>query len=351
MGSIHLLPEAVANKIAAGEVVERPASIVKELIENALDAGATKIDLEIQNGGKSLIRVSDDGCGMDREDVKLAFQRHATSKILSAEDLAGVASFGFRGEALPSIAAVSRTRLISRPKGSSSGAEGVVEGGRLLGSQEHPCGVGTIVEVRDLFFNIPARRKFLKSDSTELGHLLDGVCRLSLSVPGVRFTLKAGGRRVLDLPPTDQLRTRLGTILRVESPEELLSLERQKEGIRLSGVIGKPTLNRSSRREIHLFINRRWVRAVPLSYAVRDGYHGLLMEGRYPVAALFVELDLARVDVNVHPTKQEVRISKEAEVRDFIQKSVRESLSETEIWLLAWWSPRRPPIRFRKIIP
>jgi DNA mismatch repair protein MutL len=326
MGAIRVLPEWVANKIAAGEVIERPASVVKELVENALDAGASTIEIEIQHGGRSLIRVSDDGCGMDRQDTELAFQRHATSKIASAEDLLNISSFGFRGEALPSIAAVSRCRLISRSDASAAGTEVVVEGGNLKAVQEFPCRRGTIVEVRDLFFNTPARRKFLKSETTELGHLQEAVGRLALAAPGVGFVLRSDGRTLLELGRTDRLAARASAVLGAEVGEHLLELEAQSDGVRLRGLVAKPVVSRGNRGQIHLFVNGRWVRSLPLSYALQAGYHGMLTEGRYPVAVLFVELDLGRIDVNVHPTKQEVRISNEPEVAQFIRQSVRSRL-------------------------
>ena len=329
MSVIRVLSEVVANKIAAGEVIERPASIVKELVENALDAGACSVEVEIEHGGKSLIRVADDGCGMDRADAKLAFQSHATSKIAELEDLQEVGSFGFRGEALPSIAAVSRCRLITRTEKAATGTEVVIEGGAFKGTQEHPCRKGTIVEVRDLFFNTPARRKFLKGESTELGQVQDVLARLALSALGTRFLLRSGKKTLLDLPATDRLLARAAALLGEESGKELLELESSREGVRLHGVIGKPAFNRGNRREVQFFVNRRWIKSLPLTYALQAGYHGLLMEGRYPVAVLFLDLDLKRVDVNVHPTKQEVRIANEQEITGFIQQSARERLTHS----------------------
>ena len=330
MSTIHVLPERVANKIAAGEVIERPASIVKELVENALDAGARSIEVEVQHGGRSLIRVSDDGSGMDRADAALAFQRHATSKITELEDLERVGSFGFRGEALPSIAAVSRCRLVTRAEKAATGTEVVIEGGAVKGTQEHPCRKGTIVEVRDLFFNTPARRKFLKGESTELGQIEEVLSRISLSALGTRFLLRSGEKTLLDLPPADRLLSRAAALLGVEGGEELLELEHEQGGMRARGVIGKPSFSRGNRREIHFYVNRRWVKSLPLTYALQAGYRGLLMEGRYPVAVLFLDLDLKRVDVNVHPTKQEVRIANEPEVTGFIQQAARERLTRSE---------------------
>ncbi len=326
MGKIRVLPAILANKIAAGEVIERPASIVKELVENSLDAQAQSVEVEIEHGGKSLIRVSDDGSGMAKEDAKLAFQRHATSKITCVEDLERIGSFGFRGEALPSIAAVSRARLITRAGGEPSGTEVVVEGGSVKGMQEHPCRRGTIVEVRDLFFNTPARRKFLKADSTESGQIQEILCRVALCALQTRFVLKSSGKILLDLPPAVRLMDRAAAVLGEEASGQLLELDSQGEGIRLSGLLAKPTLTRGNRSQITLFVNRRWVKSLPLSYAFQAGYQGMLMEGRVPVGVLFVELDLTRVDVNVHPTKQEVRISNEPEVTSFLQRAVRDRL-------------------------
>ncbi len=328
MGTIRVLPEQLANKIAAGEVIERPASIVKELVENSLDAGARSVEIEIEHGGKALIRVSDDGAGMDAADAKLAFQRHATSKIAAAEDLEGIGSYGFRGEALPSIAAVSRVRLITRRPKEPVGAEVVVEGGSLKGVQEHPCRSGTVVEVRDLFFNTPARRKFLKADSTEMGQIQDVVCRMALCAPETRFILKSDGKKLLDLPAGGPLSGRAEEIIGAEASGQLLELDWQGEGIAFRGLLGKPALTRGNRSQIHLFVNRRWVKSLPLSYALQAGYRGMLMEGRYPVAALFLEVDLKRVDVNVHPTKQEVRISNEPEITSALQRAVRECFAQ-----------------------
>ncbi len=323
MGVIRVLPEFIANKIAAGEVVERPASVVKELIENALDAGAAAVDVTIENGGKNLIRVSDDGCGMSAEDAKTAFQRHATSKISTLQDLDRIGSYGFRGEALPSIAAVSRLRLITRPEGAAHGAQVVIEGGNFRAVLEFPCAQGTTVEVRDLFFNTPARRKFLKSPSTEVGHILDTVSHLALPALGVRFTLKVDGKTLLDLTPAKELRARAAEILGEDTERELMEVNSGEGIVRISGLIGKPILTRANRSGIQLFVNRRWVKSTPLTYAILAGYHGFLMHGRFPAAVLFIELDLSRVDVNVHPTKQEVRISREQDVVEFIKASVR----------------------------
>ena len=327
MGVIHVLPEHVANKIAAGEVIERPASIVKELIENSLDAGAVSIEISIKNGGKSLIRVSDNGSGMSEEDAKLAFVRHATSKISNADDLERIGSFGFRGEALPSIAAVSRTRLVTCVEGDIAGTEISMEGGKLDYVKGSASRKGTLLEVRDLFFNTPARRKFHKTDTTEMGHIVDTVSNIALSRLDVHFALESSGRKILDLWPTEDLAVRAAALYGEDTAKHLLSFSGQTEGIKVRGLIGKPYVARANRTGQVLFVNQRLVRSTSIAYALQDGYHGLLMQGQFPLSVLFLDLDLTRVDVNVHPTKQEVRISNEPEVKSFLKKTVTERLS------------------------
>ncbi|HPW65172.1 MAG TPA: DNA mismatch repair endonuclease MutL, partial [Candidatus Omnitrophota bacterium] len=247
MGTIHVLPEHVANKIAAGEVVERPASIVKELVENSLDAGADRIEIAVRHGGKSLIRVADNGPGMSGEDVQLAVQRHATSKIASAEDLGGILSFGFRGEALPSIAAVSRFTIQTRPARSTSGTELVIEGGSLVRARECPTGQGTVIEVRDLFFNTPARRKFLKQDSTEFGHILDAVICLALANLDVHFTLCSQDKEILDLLPAGDVAARARAVFGDEWADQVLAVSGEIPYAKLTGLIGKPSLASGNR--------------------------------------------------------------------------------------------------------
>ncbi len=328
MGIIRVLPEAIANKIAAGEVIERPASVVKELVENALDAGATVIEIEIAHGGKSLIRVADNGAGMGREDAELAFARHATSKLAHVEDLWRLTSLGFRGEALPSIAAVSRLRLATARPDDESGTEVRIEGGRPV--SVGPCAPrrGTVVEVRDLFFNTPARRKFVRSDATELGHVVDGISNLAFAHLGVRFALTGGPSTLLDVLPTDRARTRAAGLLGEEMARQCLELDGRTGGTRVRGLIGTPAIARANRSGQRWFVNRRWVRALSLSYALQDGYYGLLMHGRFPTALIFLEIDPQRVDVNVHPTKQEVRLSNEADVKTFLRDLVSQRLRQ-----------------------
>ncbi|MCB9799300.1 MAG: DNA mismatch repair endonuclease MutL [Candidatus Omnitrophica bacterium] len=326
MGLIKILPEIIANKISAGEVIERPASIIKELVENSMDAGASSIEIEIQHGGKSLIRVADDGCGMSGEDAETAFARHATSKISEIEDLDSIASYGFRGEALPSIAAVSRTLMQTRSSGAKSGTEIRIEGGHVQSVKETSCREGTIIEVRDLFFNTPARRKFLRTDATELGHVVDIVSHLALSAPQIRFVLKSSKKTIFDLLKTDNLLERAIAIYGEDHAKHLIKMLGQGTHTKVWGVIGKPHVARANRSGQILFVNKRLIKSTSLSYALQDGYHGLLMHGQYPVAVLFVEVDPAKVDVNVHPTKQEVRISNQNEVRSLIKRTVTEAL-------------------------
>jgi len=329
MGKIHVLSEQVANKIAAGEVIERPASIVKELVENSLDAGADQIEIEIKHGGKSLIRVADNGSGMTTEDAQLALQRHATSKIEKAEDLDHIASFGFRGEALPSIASVSRFTLQTRTPEYATGTELVVEGGNLVKAKECPASAGTVIEVRDLFFNTPARRKFLKQDTTEFGHILDAVTCLALANLNVRFVLRSGGKVVLDLVPTRKLSVRAAVIFGDDWAQQTLPVQNEIPHAKLSGLIGKPSLASGNRAQQFLFINHRWVKAYGLSYGLQAGYHGLLMQHQFPAAILFLELNPQYVDVNVHPTKQQVRLSHEAVIKNMIEKTVADALKDS----------------------
>ena len=342
MGNVRVLSETLANKIAAGEVIERPASIVKELVENALDAGATSVEIAVKNGGKSFIRVSDNGSGMSAEDAELAFQRHATSKIASEDDLHQIHSFGFRGEALPSIAAVSRVTMWTRLHGVETGIELSIEGGRQLSAKPQSCREGTVLEIRDLFFNTLARRKFLKPDSTELGHMLDAVSNLAMANPSIRFVFESSGRTVLDLLPGQSISERSVSILGEEAAPYLIDVEGKAEGIKIYGVIGKPYLVRANRSGQALFVNRRWIKSIGISYAVQDGFHGLLMHGQYPVCMLFIDVDAERIDVNVHPTKQEIRISKESEIKSLIRRTVAEALQKEGDLAPPLKSPREP---------
>jgi DNA mismatch repair protein MutL len=307
MPEIHQLPPSVVNKIAAGEVIERAASVVKELMENALDAGATRIDVSVEGGGSELVRVVDNGCGMRPDQFPLAIASHATSKIRTADDLFRVATLGFRGEALASIASVSRLTLRSRPPEAEAGAELEVLAGEP--SQIVPCGcpAGTSIEVRQLFFNTPVRRKFLKSPQTELGHVSEAFTRLALAHPGKHFALRHNGRTLYDLPPTDRWMERIGRFFGQELAENLIWVEGHDDRVRLSGYVAHPSQSRSHPRMQYLFLNGRFIRDRALQHALGEAYRGLLLTGRYPISFLWFDMPAELVDVNVHPTKLEVR--------------------------------------------
>lgn len=330
---IHILPEHLCNKIAAGEVVERPASVVKELLENCLDAGASDIRIEVERGGKRLIRISDDGEGMGREDAFLCLERHGTSKISSDQDLFNLRTLGFRGEALPSIAAVSRLTLRSRSAESAEGWEIGSEGGVVRRAEAVGTSIGTTLEVRDLFFNLPARRKFLRTDETELGHISDVVSKLALANPQVQFRLLHNERSLLELYRHATLEERVAALLGRAVLRELLPLESQGEGgLGLQGLISQPAHNRPTGSNIYTFINGRYIRDRVVQHAVMDGYRHLIVKGRYPVVVLFLTIDPAQVDVNVHPTKHEVRFRDQRQVHDFIAEAVRGVLRPSD-WL------------------
>jgi DNA mismatch repair protein MutL len=371
MNRIRLLPEQVANQIAAGEVIERPASVVKELVENALDAEAGRITIEIQAGGRSLIRVIDDGIGMSRDDALLCLERHATSKIRRAEDLASIATMGFRGEALPSIASVSRFVLTTRERDSNSpeGTQVIINSGKILEVKAAGTAPGTTVEVRHLFSNLPARRKFLRTEQTEAAHIQHYLTLAALAYPKVALTFQRDGRIVWQLPPlktgTDPetrlsgLRERLralygqekvlpvnfaGRLPTVAEPEDesasfetaqapgshsaAINTAAQPPDVRVWGFIGAPGVSRATREDQHVFVNRRPVENRGLNYALLEGYHTALMKGRYPVCCLFVEIDPAEVDVNIHPAKREVKFHREPEVRRLVTQAIRDTLLE-----------------------
>jgi len=319
---IRLLPEHVTNQIAAGEVVERPASVVKELVENALDAEARRLVVTVKNGGRTGLVVADDGYGMSRDDALLALERHATSKIAKAEDLHEVRSLGFRGEAIPSIAAVSRFTLTTRERGTLSGTQIEIAGGKILSVKDTGAADGTIVEVRNLFFNLPARRKFLRSVPTETGHIEHIVTLCALAHPSVSFRLVVDGREVFDLVSSGKLLDRLRELYGNQLAEQLLPIV----GKEVHGFIGKPGVSRADRRQQHIFVNGRPVESRGINYALMEGYHTALMKGQYPVTFLFVEVDPASVDVNIHPAKREVRFRDESVVRQAVIDAVRAAL-------------------------
>ena len=371
MNRIKLLPEQVANQIAAGEVIERPASVAKELVENSLDAGAKKILVEIQAGGRSLVRVSDDGIGMSRDDALLCLERHATSKIRRAEDLAAIGTMGFRGEAMPSIASVSKFSLVTRERDDNSpeGTQVIVTGGTISDVKAAGAAPGTSVEVRQLFFNLPARRKFLRTEETEAAHIQHYLTLAALSFPDVAFTFQKDGRIVWQLPAVKSepalssriaaLRERLRALLGDERlvavnfstsleedfvPEqaevfetasvEKSAVEPRRSAFHVWGLIGIPGVSRATRESQFVFVNRRPVENRGVNYALIEGCHTTLMKGRFPVCCLFLEIDPAAVDVNVHPAKREVKFHREFEVRKYVAQAVREALmafhSQTE---------------------
>ncbi len=322
MPKIRVLSDRVANQIAAGEVIERPAAVVKELVENALDAGATRIAVEFRHGGRAWIRVEDDGGGMAPEDARLALERHATSKLAEASDLDRLHTFGFRGEALPSIASVARFTLRTRPAGAEAGTELVVHGGRPVHNRSCGCPVGTAIEVEDLFGPVPARRKFLKTDRTESAHIVNCVRLYALACPQVAFRLSEDGREVFRSPSAPTLLDRIAEIFGRETAEALVPVDAAEPGWRLSGFIGGPGEGRATRHELIGFINGRPVSSRTLNSALIEGSRETLPPGRFPRAFVFLECDPASVDVNVHPAKREVRFRQEAVVRAFVIRSV-----------------------------
>ncbi|HJN86430.1 MAG: DNA mismatch repair endonuclease MutL [Dehalococcoidia bacterium] len=325
---IKVLPPELAIKIAAGEVVERPASVVKELLENSIDAGASQIIVEIKSGGVELVRVTDDGNGIDASEVELAFERHATSKLDTVEQLEAVATLGFRGEALPSIAAVSRLTMTTRPQQAQAGRHVELRWGREVRSGTQGCPPGTSVEVSDLFGNMPARRKFLKTNSTETSRVQELVARYALAFPTIRFQLIVDGRSTLATPGNGRPRETLLALYGAEVAEAMLEVsgEDPETGYRVEGFASPPSLHRANRTYMTLFVNRRWINSRMLSYAIEEAYHGLLPDRRYPLAALNLDIPYAEVDVNSHPSKREVRFHREGKVFSTLQRAVRAAL-------------------------
>ena len=324
---IALLSEAVASQVAAGEVVERPASVVKELVENSIDAGARKIEVMIRRGGISSIRVTDDGSGMDRDDALLCLERHATSKIRTGHDLAAIHTLGFRGEALPSIASVSRFRLATREPGAVAGTEVVVNAGKIESVKDCGDAPGTQIEARSLFYNLPARRKFLRTENTEASHVEHQIHLQAIGHPEIGFVLVNDERVIHQLPPVAQLRDRIRDLCGPALTAELLEVpEIGSDNIRIRGFLGKAGVSRSSRAQQLIFLNGRAVENSTLSFALREGYHTALMKGQHPVTFLFIEMDPAAVDVNVHPAKREVRFRNSAEIREAVVEATRRAL-------------------------
>jgi len=345
MGRIRLLSETVASQVAAGEVVERPASVIKELVENSLDAGARKIDVVIRRGGISLVRVIDDGCGMDRDDALLSLERHATSKIRSAADLQAVATLGFRGEALPSIASVSRFRLTTRESGAIAGTEIIVNGGKIDVVRDGGEAPGTQVEVRSLFYNLPARRKFLRSENTESRNIEHQIHLQAIGHPEIGFSLMRDDRMLFQLPATETLGDRIRDLYGVELLQRLVEMNgAASPKIGITGFIGQAGLSRQTRSQQLVFVNGRAIESSLIAGAVREGYHTALMKGQYPVTFLFVELDPSAVDVNVHPAKREVRFRDPKSVREAVVRRIQQTLEDARAgWQEKFSAPVRGP--------
>ncbi len=342
MGRIRLLPETVASQVAAGEVVERPASVVKELIENSIDADARKIDVVTRRGGISLVRVIDDGCGMDRDDALLSLERHATSKIRTATDLQAVATLGFRGEALPSIASVSRFRLTTRETHAVAGTEIIVNGGKLDVVRDGGEAPGTQVEVRSLFYNLPARRKFLRSENTESRNIEHQIHLQAIGHPQIGFSLLRDDRVLFQLPAAATLSDRIRDLFGVELLQRLVGvMSTGSSKVRISGFIGQAGLSRQSRTQQLVFVNGRAIESSLITAAIREGYHTALMKGQYPVTFFFLEIDPASVDVNVHPAKREVRFRDPTGVREAIVQCIQQIL---EAGRAAWQEKFRAPV-------
>ncbi len=331
MPEIRQLPPGVINKIAAGEVIERPASLVKELMENAVDAGASRVDVSVEKGGIDLVRVADDGCGMVAEQLPLAVASHATSKIRDADDLFGVRSLGFRGEALASIAEVSRFLLRSRPRAEDGGAELEVVGGRI--GVVAPCGTppGTTIEIRQLFYNTPVRRKFLRTPQTEMGHVTEAFTRIALAFPNLHFSLQHNQRSVHDLPPVGSWRERIACFFGLEVADALIPIEGSDGEIRLSGYVARPSLSRANNRLQYFFLNGRHIRDRALQHALGEAYRGLLLVGRFPVAFLHLQIPPDTVDVNVHPTKLEVRFQDSGRIYSQLLSTLRQKFLSTDL--------------------
>jgi len=330
LNRIRILPDVLANQIAAGEVVERPASVVKELVENSIDAGAMRILIDIEKGGKNLIKVADNGLGMSREDAQLAFSRHATSKIVSAQDLEGIHTLGFRGEALPSIASVAKVRLSTASDENQGGTLAVFEGGAGGSFKDIACPRGTTIEVAQLFFNTPARRKFLKGDSTEFSHIVQVVMHQAMAYPHIHFKLRHNGREITNTLPTDQFLYRIAELFGADLVKELVRVEKETGDYKLEGYVSSPIYTRANRSSQYCFINRRFVRDKVILHATQLGYSHLLPKGRHPVIFLDLTMDPKLLDVNVHPSKAEVRFAFQQDVHQLVSEGVRNALSRNE---------------------
>ncbi len=331
MGDIRVLSQNLVNMIAAGEVIERPASVVKELMENSLDADASRIDVSLEDGGKRLIQVTDDGRGMGKQDLSLAFAPHATSKISSSEDLYGIATLGFRGEALSSVASVSRAKARTRRRQDEGGWEISVSGGETGPVKPTPASPGATITIRDLFFNTPARRKFMRTTNTEFGHCSEAFARLAIAHPGIGFSLTHNGRTVNNLPAADTTRRRVADLYGNDLGEELIAFSRRSGGMEVAGLIGRPSSARASAKWQYVFLNGRYIRDRMLSHALREAYRGLIDPQRWPVAFIFIEMAADEVDVNVHPTKTEVRFENGQKVHGELLAALKEALNKASL--------------------
>jgi DNA mismatch repair protein MutL len=341
MGRIVLLPDEVASQVAAGEVVERPASVVKELVENSVDAEASRIEVAIARGGASLIRVVDDGIGMDRDDALLSLERHATSKIRTGQDLARIRTLGFRGEALPSIASVSRFRMATRMAEALEGTEITVNSGKIDSVKASGEAPGTLIEVKSLFFNLPARRKFLRSENTETSHIQHQLFLQAIGHPGVGFVFVRDQSLLFQAPPTTSLADRIRDLRGQQTLDQLIAIDPlSRDGISIRGFLGKAGVSRSTRSEQIIFVNGRPVENLTVQHGLREGYHTALMKGQYPVTFLFIDMNPEEVDVNVHPAKREVRFRDPDRVRELIADIVRRTLQADRIrWTQAFQGP------------
>ena len=331
MGNIVLLDDLTINKIAAGEVIERPASVVKEMVENSIDAGATSITVEIKNGGISFIKVSDNGKGIAQDDLEIAFERHATSKIRSADDLNKVTSMGFRGEALASIAAVANVELVSKTAEQETGYKVVVEAGNVLEKEEAGCRTGTTITVRNLFFNTPVRYKFLKKDYTESGYIEDVITRVALVNPNIAIKLINTGKTVIQTNGNGQLKDVIYSIFGKDIANAILEVSYQYEDIKVTGVIGKPEIARSNRANQLFFVNKRYIKDKILTAETEQSYKGLIPVGKFGFVVLNIEMDPSKVDVNVHPAKLEVRFQEENKIFQAIYHAIKETLLKSDL--------------------
>ncbi len=328
MGKIKVLSENTVNQIAAGEVIERPASVVKELVENSLDAEADEIDVEVEKGGKDLIRVKDNGIGMTEEEVKLAFQKHATSKIEDLEDLNSLSSLGFRGEALPSIAAVSKVEAVTRTEEELEGTKIIIHGGEVKNIEETGCAVGTSIKVKDLFYNTPARKKYLKKTNTELAHVSEVVTRNALANPDKHFSLVHNGNELSYIPKSSSQLENIKSIYGKEIARKMVKVSNEDENgyLTVEGYVSKPEITRSNRKHIFTFVNSRYVKNNLLRDAVVEGFGTLLKKHRYPIAVLNIEIEGEKIDVNVHPTKTKIRFSEKKKIKEEISKVIHSAL-------------------------